>query len=92
MGKRRSTKDSYKSLGMFKNVSRKWIKSVKKDRDPGERTTNQWEAFLKGKKVRLTVKNPNKNETNKRFIKMDPIHYGWKLPSFKPMKITDETG
>jgi len=91
MGKRRSSKDSYKSLGMFKNVSRKTVKLMRRSRTSGERLDNQWAAFIKGKRVRLTVKNPNKNETNKPFIKIDPIHYGWKMPTYKPMaKVASE--
>ena len=31
---------------------------------------NQLEAHMKGKRVVLTIENPNKNETNKRFIKV----------------------
>ena len=38
----------------------------------------------------LTVKNPNKNETHKPFIRVKANHY-WKLPSHKPMKISDES-
>lgn len=90
MAKRRSTKDSYKSLGMFKNVSKKWTKGLKRDRCPGEKIDNQWKAFIAGKRVMLTVKNPNKNETNKPFIRVKANHY-WKLPTHKPMKISDES-
>jgi len=42
--------------------------------DPGyasQRITNQLKAFLKGKRVMLTIENPNKNETNKRFIRVN---------------------
>ena len=35
-----------------------------------DRWLNQQKALAKGKDVVLTMPNPNKNETNKRFIKM----------------------
>ena len=36
----------------------------------GDRMYNQLTAFLRGKNVMLTIPNPNKNETNKRFIRV----------------------
>jgi|TARA_B100000131_G_C17976499_1_gene556727 hypothetical protein len=41
------------------------------------RITNQMLAFQKGKRVILTIPNPNKNETNKRFIKV-PANEVWR--------------
>ena len=42
-----------------------------------DRIRNQLNAFLKGKLVMLTVENPNKNETNKPFIRV-PAHEVWR--------------
>ena len=42
-----------------------------------DRIRNQLNAFLKGKRVILTVENPNKNETNKPFIRV-PAHEVWR--------------
>ena len=39
-------------------------------RDPGTRLINQLKAHLSGKQTMVTVENPNKNETNKRFIRV----------------------
>lgn len=39
------------------------------NRDPGQRLLNQMDALAKGKDVVFTIPNPNKNETNKPFIK-----------------------
>ena len=36
-----------------------------------ERSSNQLKAFYKGRRVILTVPNPNTNETNKRFIRVN---------------------
>ena len=67
MGRGKS-RDSYTSKGERPNVSRRWLKLTRKDND--DRTYNQWDAFVKGKNVVLTIKNPNKNETNKPFIRV----------------------
>lgn len=40
-----------------------------KNTDPGIRLLNQMAALAKGKDVVFTIENPNKNETNRRFIK-----------------------
>ena len=79
---RRSTRDSYTSKGERRNVSRRWLKLASKDRD--DKLYNQWDAFVKGKKVMLTIPNPNKNETHKRFIRV-PAKEQWRVISFKPM-------
>jgi hypothetical protein len=42
-----------------------------------ERLDNQLAAFLRGKNVMLTIPNPNKNETNKRFIRV-PAAEQWR--------------
>ncbi len=75
----------YTSQGKYKNVSRKWLKLVKRERDPGERLDNQWKAFSAGKNVILTVPNFNKEETNKRFVRV-PANHHWKDPNYKPKK------
>jgi hypothetical protein len=43
--------------------------------DSLDRTINQMRAYAKGKRVMLTVPNPNKNETNKRFIRIAAEEY-----------------
>ena len=45
--------------------------------DPATRIMNQKKAWIAGKRVVLTIENPNKAETNKRFIKVDGFtHWG----------------
>ena len=75
MGRKKS-RDKYVSQGMRKNVSRRWLQLTRKDND--DRTYNQWDAFVKGKNVVLTIKNPNKNETNKPFIRV-PAKEQWRI-------------
>ena len=45
-----------------------------------QRIMNQLIAFNAGKKVMLTIPNPNKNETNKPMIRV-PAHTVWKTGS-----------
>lgn len=42
-----------------------------KVRDPGTRMMNQLDAMRKGKRTRVTMENPNKEETNKQFITVE---------------------
>ena len=43
---------------------REWNESI-------DRFIAQVQAFNVGKKAKITIRNPNKNETNKQFIKVD---------------------
>ena len=71
MAKRKRSRTSRTSGGgrnhdkkvLNKNRS-EWLDSI-------DRFIAQLQAFNSGKKVKLTIPNPNKNETNKRFIKVD---------------------
>jgi ribosomal protein L21E len=75
MGKKRS-RDSQTSKGQRPNVNKKIRNDVRRDyMDSLDRTINQMKAYAKGKRVMLTVPNPNKNETNKRFIRIAAEEY-----------------
>ena len=78
-------RESYTSKGERPNVSRRWLKLTRKDND--DRTYNQWDAFQKGKNVVLTIKNPNKNETNKPFIRV-PAKEQWRI--MRPFNMSSE--
>jgi len=75
MGKKKSG-TTYTSKGQRPNVSkatrklqrRVYMKSL-------DRNINQTTAWRQGKRVMLTVPNPNKNETNKRFIRVEATEY-----------------
>ena len=69
-GKRASGKH-YTSKGERKVVNQKVSNAIRSDylQSP-ERFVNQMRALHRGKDVVLTVANPNKQETNKRFIKV----------------------
>jgi hypothetical protein len=71
MAKRKRSRSS-RTSGDGNNHDRKihnknrseWLESI-------DRFIAQVQAFNAGKKAKITIPNPNKNETNKRFIKVD---------------------
>jgi hypothetical protein len=69
MGKgKRSSGTSYVSKGIVGTTKSR----SKQDPDyPALRMMNQLKAYQAGKNVVLTIPNPNPNETNKRFIKVN---------------------
>ena len=54
------------------------------NKDPGQRLMNQLTAFRDGKKTKVTIPNPNPNETNKRFIRVDGKQ--WFMQEYAPEK------
>ena len=70
MGKK-SQRASQTSKGERRSLARSVVKATHRDyMQSSERTTNQLAAFMRGKNVMLTIPNPNKNETNKRMIRV----------------------
>ncbi len=72
-----------KSKGFISNGERpnvsKWVrKDMRRSRKPIITLANKWEAFSKGKRVMVTIPNPNKGETNKPFIRVTAQEAGWK--------------
>jgi len=77
----------YVSKGERPNVNKKTRNAVRLDTTPLERFRNQQDAWLKNKNVVLTIENPNKNETNKRFIRVNASDV-WGSPKKYIMKQT----
>lgn len=76
-GKRSSGKH-YTSKGERRNVARKWVKEARREWMSGpDRMYAQLSAFLKLKKVMLTIPNPDKNNTKERFIRV-PAETVWR--------------
>lgn len=77
-----SKRTKYTSKGERSSVSRSVTNAVRRDRPYIETLTHKVNAWAKGKKVWVTIPNPNPNETNKRFIRVDacnPAAFGpWK--------------
>ena len=59
-------------VGTTRSRKRHWEEGYQSDR-----IMNQLKAFMKGKRVMLTIENPNKNETNKPMIRV-PANEVWK--------------
>jgi hypothetical protein len=79
-GKKSSGK-TYTSSGLYRNVSRKMTNALRSEYlSSGERVANQLKAFRSGKRVMLTIENPNKDERNKPFIRVNASTV-WKNPS-----------
>lgn len=71
MGKKKGGKSSGNmSKGMHSNVSKSLLNALKADRPAWVKTVNQLDAHNKGKRVMVTINNPNKEHTNKRFIRV----------------------
>ena len=71
MAKKGGKSKGFISQGIHSNVSRKVTNEMRSEYlQSGERLTNQMAALHKGKDVVMTIANPNKEQTNKRFIKV----------------------
>ena len=77
MGKKRQ-RTKQVSKGERRNVAKKTTNAARRDyiaSDGMERLINQLNAFKANKNVVVTIPNPNKKETNKRFIKVSGRDY-----------------
>ncbi len=77
MGKKKQ-RTKQVSKGERRNVAKKTTNAARRDyiaSDGMERLINQLNAFKANKNVVVTIPNPNKKETNKRFIKVSGRDY-----------------
>jgi hypothetical protein len=83
MAKKGGKSKGFISQGIHSNVSRSVSNALRREyMASGERVVNQLAAWKKNKNVVLTIENPNKNETNKRFIRVR-AHDVWGSPKSK---------
>ena len=76
MAKRKSASKGYQSKGQRPNVRKDIRKAMRSDYVGSvEQMNNKLSAFKKGKRVMITVPNPNKNNTKERFIRT-PMSFG----------------
>ena len=87
MAKRKKSRAHQESKGERSNVNKKLCNTIRNNTTLLQRTLNQREAWLKGKKVMLTIPNPNDKETNKKFIKVNAKDI-WGSPKKYIMKQT----
>ena len=72
MGKKKS-RATQTSKGERNNVCKSTTKALRRDYMQNDlaRLNNQIAAFKRGKNVMVTIPNPNTNETNKRFLRVN---------------------
>lgn len=72
MGKKKGGKSKgYISSGINSNVKSSTLRAMKKGyMQSAERAINEVRAYAKGKRVMVTIKNPNPAETNRLFIRV----------------------
>jgi hypothetical protein len=69
MAKGKST--GYKSKGERPNVAKDIRKTMRREySNSSEQLLNKFTAFTKGKRVMITIPNPNKNDTKHRFMRI----------------------
>lgn len=67
---KQGNKTSYTSRGTGRNVSRATRSAMKQARPKCEKEINAQKAWIKGSNPWVTIRNPNKNETDKLFIRV----------------------
>lgn len=65
------SKTKYTSKGQRNNVRKDITKALRREYKFVDMINNKIDAFERGKKVMLTIPNPNPHETNKRFIRVN---------------------
>lgn len=80
MGKKKGGNSTGKvSQGIHSNVRQSLLNANRKEyRASGQRLLNQRRAFEKGKRVMVTIPNPNPHETSRPFIRVTAIEAGWR--------------
>jgi len=81
-----SKRKTYVSKGTTPSITRSVVKAMRRDRTYTDRLANQLKHWAKGKRTMVTIPNPNKNETNKPFIKVEGNHPA----AFGPWKRSDK--
>ena len=71
-------KNDYYLIFEISNVNKKILNAMRRDKDGLTTLRNKQDAFQKGKRVMVTIPNPNTNETNKRFIRVTAQEAGWR--------------
>lgn len=83
MAKKGGKSKGFISQGIHSNVCSTTTKALRRIYlSGGDRVMNQRLAWAKGKNVVLTIENPNKNETHRRFIKVKARDV-WGSPKYR---------
>jgi hypothetical protein len=70
----KAKRTKYTSKGGPRAVGRDTLKSMRSDKTETDKIMDKLKVWSRGKKVMVTIPNPNKNETNKRFIRVEGTH------------------
>lgn len=65
-----SSGKTYTSKGAHRNVSASTLRLMRSSRSEAEKLANKQAAWLKGGNPWVTIANPNREQTNKPFIKV----------------------
>jgi len=65
-----SSGKTYSSKGERSNVSARTLSTMRREKYEGDKMLDLQRAWAKGQNPWMTIENPNKNETNKRFIRV----------------------
>ena len=72
MAKGKASGKTYTSKGQHSNVSRNITRALRREyMQSGARVLNQLRAFRAGKRVIVTIENPNKEDRGRPFIKVE---------------------
>jgi hypothetical protein len=69
-GQKSSSNQSYVSAGTHSNVAKSTLRAMRASKTEAEKLLNKQKAWVKGQNPWLTIENPNREETNKPFIKV----------------------
>lgn len=61
---------TYTSQGVHRSLSRATRSAMRADKTPAQRLIDKQNAWLKGANPWITIANPNREQTNRRFIRV----------------------
>jgi len=64
-------RSKYLSKGEVSSVSSKTLKAMRKDRTYVDYLICKLDSWSRGKRTMITIPNPNPNQTNKKFIRVE---------------------
>lgn len=81
MGGKKSSGKHYTSKGERKNVANSILNGIRSERSGADDMLNKQKAWINGSNPWVTLENPNKEQTNKKFIRVrynDLMHGSYK--------------
>lgn len=81
MGGKKSSGKHYTSKGERKNVASSLLNGIRSERSGADDMLNKQKAWINGSNPWVTLENPNKEQTNKKFIRVrynDLMHGSYK--------------